>query len=281
MTQTYINHNGSVIKSDQTIVTAENRGLRYGDGLFETMRVSEGVIRLASLHFERLLEGCRRLKFELPALFSPENLGSQILALCHRNGHLRSARVRLMVFRGEGGLYDPVSLRPHYVIQTWALPVAGRDIHENGLVTAIFEDGRKACDQFSNLKSSSFLLYAMAALHARENRLNDVLILNSHDRICESTIANIFWVKEGLIHTPPLTEGCVAGVMRNFIFRLASSLNIPISEDILHPEDLSGASEVFLTNAIQGIRWIYRLEDHTFSNQFSRDLYRKVMENIF
>lgn len=97
----YLNYNGKLIKSGKAIIRADNRGFKYGDGLFETMIVLNNQIRLALYHFERLFEGLRLLEFERPDFFTAEFFKEQILSLCERNSHERKARVRLMIFRGK------------------------------------------------------------------------------------------------------------------------------------------------------------------------------------
>ena len=146
--------------------------------------------------------------------------------------------------------------------------------NENGLIIDIFPDARKSIDVFSNLKSSNFLPYVMAAIWVKENKLNDALILNQHDRICDSTIANVFWVKDNNIFTPPLSEGCVAGVMRKKILEMAAlNPDYLVEETVLSQEILLQADEVFLTNAIAGIRWIKEFRNKIYKNTISGKIF--------
>jgi branched-chain amino acid aminotransferase len=198
----FINFNGKLLPEDDKIIRANNRGLRYGDGLFETMKLQNGEIRLFDLHMERLFKGLALLKFDIPALFTKEFLRESILQLSHKNRMEQLARVRLNVFRGAGGLYDPEDLHPNYVIEIMPLPDHYLHLNENGLVVDIYPDARKTCDILSNSKTNNYLPYLMAALHAKQNKLNDCFVLNQHDRICDATIANIFWIKDSVIFTP-------------------------------------------------------------------------------
>jgi branched-chain amino acid aminotransferase len=223
--RSYINFNGSYIHSEESFINADNRGLRYGDGLFETIKVADNKIHLASYHFERLFSSMKTLQFDIPEFFTAENLSEQILSLCEKNDHQDSARVRVIVFRGNGKLFDAENNFPNYIIQTEEIPNKKFSINENGLVVDIFEDGRKSCDKFSNIKSNNFLIYAMAAIYAKKNQLDDCFILNSYDRVCESTISNIFCIKDKIIYTPALSEGCVAGIMRRFLLEKIPDLS--------------------------------------------------------
>lgn len=282
---TYINFNGRIIRGDQAIVTADNRSFRYGDGLFETIRVAEDKIILGSYHFERLLAGSRLLGFELPSFFTAENLERQILDLCKKNDQAGLAgnhrRVRLVVFRGDGGLYDPQDHLPNYVIQSWPIPGSAPELNQNGLAIGVFPDGRKSCDAFSNLKSNNYLIYVQAALYAQKHRWNDCLVLNSYGRIADSTIANLFYTREDQICTPPLPEGCVAGVMRRWILEKGREAGFDILEKTTTVEDLENAEEVFLTNSILGIRWVNSFGNKVYTMRMASLLYDACIKNLY
>ena len=276
--QAYINFNGSYIHSDESFINADNRGFRYGDGLFETIKVADNKIHLAEYHFERLFSSVKILQFDIPEFFTKENLTGQILLLCKKNHHQDSARVRVIVFRGNGKLFDAENNSPNYIIQTEELPNKKFALNENGLIIDIFEDGRKSCDKFSNIKSNNFLIYAMAAIHAKKDKLDDCFILNSHDRICETTIANIFCIKDKTIYTPALSEGCVAGVMRRFLLEKISK-NFLLKETGLSAENIKEADEIFLTNSISGIRWIKRFGEIKYNNLLTKEIFKTVFED--
>ncbi len=261
----FINLNGKIQAGDQPALLVSNRGYRYGDGLFETMKVIHNKIRLENFHFERLFSGLSLLKFEIPKLFTPGKLNGEILALCKKNGCEQVARVRLSVFRGNGGLYDNDKVL-QYVIECWPLDHPGYVLNENGLVIGIFHDVIKSCDVYSNLKSAGFLPYNMAAIYAKENKWNDCLVLNSHGHVADSTIANIFIIKEGSIITPAMTEGCVSGVMRRYLIEKLRSEKHEVREEVLTISDLESADEVFLTNAIKGINWVKQYGYSTYTN---------------
>jgi branched-subunit amino acid aminotransferase/4-amino-4-deoxychorismate lyase len=266
--------NGNFIEKNKTALAPDDRSYRYGDGLFETMKITNGNILLEEYHFERLFSGLRTLKIKTPALFTKQKINEQVKGLCKKNDHEKSARVRLSVSRGGGGLYD-CDNKFSYLIECWGLEQI--DFNENGLVIDIFPDARKSIDIFSNLKSANYLPYVMAALWAKENKLNDALILNQHERICDATIANVFWVKDGKIFTPSLNEGCVAGVMRKKILELPiRNSHFLVEESVLTKDILLHADEVFLTNAITGIRWIKECGGKTYSNTISSKIFTEL-----
>jgi len=264
----FIIFDGSFFPSGTSLLTADSRGFRYGDGLFETIRVREGQILLSRHHFERLLNGCRLLGLEA---LTNEQFTTAITELCEKNGHTVSARVRLTVFRAEMGGSDTAS---HSIIQSWPLH---EENEERGLVLGIFPKGRKSCDSFSHLKSNNYLIYSMAAMYARSHGWDDCLVLNSRERIADSSIANLFYIKGETIYTPPLSEGCVAGVMRRWLIAALPAAGFRVVEQPVAPEDLLMADEVFLTNAIRGIRWVANFAGTTYGNRVIQAI-KKVMD---
>lgn len=273
----YLLYNGSFYKNSEPLIAADNRGLRYGDGLFETIRVTGGSLHFADWHFERLFSGLQLLAFELPAYFTPQYLAGQINLLCKKNGHVH-ARIRINIVRGDGGLYDAQNHFPNCIIQSWALPGAVFQLNENGLVTGIYKEARKATDSFSNIKSNNYLPYTMGALHAKKQQWNDALILNAAGRICDATIANVFIIKNETIYTCPLQEGCVAGIMRKHLLLNLADNGFAIHEREITVDALLSADEVFLTNAIKGIRWVSHCNGAVYKNQVTTRIFKKMLK---
>lgn len=272
----FLSLDGKMLSSGQPLILPDNRSFRYGDGFFETMKMEHGKIRLQDFHFERLFASLALLHFQPPAYFTPAYLLEKIEALAKKNRHLASARIRLTIYRGEGGVYDAVNHFPHHLIQTWALdPGIGR-LNENGFELGIFPDAKKSCDSFSHIKSNNYLSYAMAALWVKKQQLNEAVLLNPYGGVADATIANIFIVNNGSVKTPALSEGPVGGVMRRYLIRKMQTENIPVEETRLSSEDLYQASEIFLSNAIYGIRWVKSLDESRYGNQFSRMLHQKI-----
>lgn len=273
----FIVYNGQFLSADKPLFTADNRSFRYGDGIFETMKLYQQKILLADLHFERLLASMRLMRFEAPSYYTPDYFSGLIRELCQKNNVSRLARIRLTVFRADGGLYDPENHFPHFLIQAWELRKSIFELNSSGLVIDVYPDAQKSCDKLANLKSNNCLPYIMAAMHAKEQRLNDCLLLNAKKRVADATIANVFVVKGKTIFTPPLTEGAVCGVMRKALLGLES--NFSIKEKPLTIEELEEADEVFLTNAIYGIRWVGRFRETAYGNYTSQILHELLHES--
>ena len=271
--------NGKVVSGNEPVLMTSNRGYRYGDGLFETMKVVKGNIVLNQFHIERLFSGLSLLKFEKPKLFTVEKLQQEIMHLCRKNECEKSARVRLSIFRGNGGLYDEDKTL-QYIIECWPLNESVTKLNENGLVIDVYPDAEKSCDKFSNLKSANFLPYVMAAQYAKENKFNDCLVLNNSGSIADSTIANLFIIRNGIILTPGLEDGCVNGVMRRYLIEKLKAAGYELREESITVSNLKAADEIFLTNAINGIRWVRQFRDSMYTNNHTSRIYNLFIQTI-
>lgn len=190
----FYNYNGKIFSENENIIGPTNRGLRYGDGIFETIKFKNANIVLADDHFKRLWLGMRALQFSIPIHFSVEKLTAEINALIKKN-KLKEARIRITIIRSDGGIYDPKNDMPNYIIEAIKLPEDNGLLNNNGLQMCIYEDALKSIDTFSNLKTNNYLPYFMGAKFAKNQYCNDAIILNSKRNICDSTIANIFFFK--------------------------------------------------------------------------------------
>ena len=155
-----------------------------------------------------------------------------------------------------------------------------KTLNPNGLEIGIFPDARKSTDRFSLIKSSSFQAYALAALYAREQKWNDALLLNTNGNLADSTIANLFLLIKGTLVTPSLDQGCIDGVMRRHIIRVINDSGVGVEERPVHPDELLQAEEIFLSNAIRGIRWVGRIGDTRYTCQQTVDIFSKAVRTL-
>jgi len=271
--------NGKILRAEDPVLLASNRGYRYGDALFETMKVASKNILLEAYHFERLFAGLRLLQFEVPKLLTREKLCKEVLLLAEKNHCGNLARIRLSVFRGNGGVYDE-ERTPQYLIECWPLNESLNRLNENGLIIDVFPAARKSCDSFSHLKSANYLPYTMAAIYAKANKLNDCLVLNTDGNIADATIANVFLIKEGVVITPGPDQGCVNGVMRRHLLEKMKDAGYSIQENPVSVSTLEEADEVFLTNAISGIRWVKQFREKVYSNNLTVEIYNRFIKTI-
>lgn len=268
----FVCFNGEIRDARQPLFTAQNRSFRYGDGVFETMKVHRGKAPLATLHFERLFLSLNLLG--LRPRFSGEELGKHIMETCEKNGCAGLARVRLAVYRTDEN-------QAGFVIEAGALSDDANKLNEKGWVIGLYPYARKSTDALANLKSANFLPYVLADRHAKENGLDDCLVLNCDNRVADASKANIFLVKKGEIFTPALHQGCVSGVMRGFLIDGLKKTDFPVHQQEIKEADLLEADEVFLTNAIYGMRWVACFKEKEYSNTLAAFIYRKILATLY
>ena len=121
----------------------------------------------------------------------------------------------------------------------------------------------------------------MAAQWAKTQKLNECLVLNQHDRVCDATIANVFFVKDGMIYTPQLDEGCINGVMRRHLVEQFSHAGISLTEGVYLPDEIKASDEIFLTNAMYGLRWVKQWDNRTYSSTHSSAIFHRFISPLF
>ena len=230
-------------------------------------------------HFERLLTSMEQLRLQFPPDIHRNTLISQIDKLAESNGHSSFARVRITIYRKEG-TGETISNEAGYLIQTMAGDETTKHMNERGLKLGIYKEAQKSCDFFSSIKSNNYQPYTMAKIWANENKLDDSIVCNCFGRVAESSISNVFIVENGMITTPPLSEGCINGVMRRYLLAYFKSENLPFKEEPIEIEQLLNAQEVFLTNAIMGIRWVAKIDSSEYTNSISTRLFENCVKTL-
>lgn len=263
----FFNFNGQVLSAGHEVQERAARSCREDDGLFETMRVHHDDIVLKEYHFERLSAGMRVLKIELPENLRPENLHDRIRELCFVNGHQSAARVRLTVFKSDINT-------PGVLIESW--PLDPLYTLPQGLTIGVYAGAHKTSGPLSSYKTN-YQLYADAAAFAREQQWDDCLVLNSQGNVCDTSISNIFWIKDGEVATPPLSEGCIAGVLRRHLVTAMHRQGFSVTEKPLTLEMLQAADEVFLTNAIRGIRPVKMFGEKMYDHPLTKRIFEEFI----
>lgn len=267
--------NGKFYDEDEGVLPINNRSYKWGDGLFETIKVYNGKILLDNYHLDRLFLGLRVLQIHYSdADFSAARLHQLIHSLVNQNGLTLAARVRLAVFRNENNTVG-------FTIEATALKPGHDEWNKEGQTIGLYPYARKSLDVFSGLKTANYLPYVMAARYAEQNNLDDVLLLNSNNNICDSTRANVFLVFGRSLYTPPLHEGCVQGVMRRVLLDQLPGLGYTIQQKVITEEDLLKADEVFLTNALQLLRWVRQYKNSRYTNSNSKIIFDSVAATIY
>lgn len=276
MQETYILHNDEFIAAGQPVLTSQNRGFRYGDGLFESMRMINGKLKFPAQHADRLQGGMKALKIEGGNLLDEYFLKQKTAELCRKNKLKDNARFRLSVYRTGDGLYTPEGNKSGYILEASALAEPTYELNKKGLIVDVYDEMTKPIDKLSNYKTANSLLFVMAGLYKKQHQLDEAFILNQNGFLCESLSSNVFVIYDKQIYTPALSEGCIAGVMRSVVMNIAKSNDIPLIEAQINPEVLKEAEEVFITNAVGGVRWVMGYGRKRYFNEVTKMLSAKL-----
>ena len=206
----------------------------------------------------------------IPPVFSVDFFNNSILGLSKMNRTGQYARIRITIYRNEGGLYAPDTNSVSWLIECNPLTGNPLSLNKKGLNLGIYEEIFKPINKLSNLKTANGLIFVMAGIFKKENALDEAVLLNDSLNIVEAISSNIFIVKNRILYTPALSQGCVAGVMRAEIIKKVMAEKINCFEAVVSREDLLNADEVFLTNAIRGIQWVSKIQETNYSNRFTK-----------
>ena len=255
---------GKVSQDSSFLIPAQSRALRYGDGLFETILCAYGQTIAFELHLERMLEGMKILQFDFESAQFSKEIKDALLQMTANVGKNSRARIRISVFRAEGGAYLPISNRPEFWIEMQ--PITDNFV-QNDLTIGFADTFPLLYSPLSQVKSMNALPYIMAAKIAQNNRWDDAILSNNEGEIAECTASNIFWVKNKDIFSPPLRSACLPGTMRARVILAAKKLGLAVHEQATSKADLATAEEIFLTNAIQGIRAVAKVAETSYESQ--------------
>ncbi|GIV35143.1 MAG: aminotransferase class IV [Chitinophagales bacterium] len=268
----WVNHNGKLLQADVSLFENTNRSFRYGDGLFESMIAFPDTIPFYTLHSERLQRGMLVLSMQCASPYSLKTIEHLILDLLKHQASAPVFSVRLTMFRKGNGKYQPQSHHAEFLIEAEPLKQKLFALNKEGLRICIFSGQRKAPGLLSPFKTTSALVYVLAALYARKRKADDSIIVNTSGNICEASSSNIFLLSKNHLLTPPISEGCVDGIMRRIVIRLAQDNGIAVKEKKITPQMLKQADEVFLTNALSGIRWVKHFENYSYGHELATRL---------
>lgn len=273
-----INCNGSLYPEDQEILTHSNRGLKYGDALFETVRCVNGTLFFWEDHYFRLMASMRILRMEIPMEFTLEFLEEEIKrTIAENNGTDKAVRVRLTIFRNEGGLYAPETNDVSYIIETKLLDSPFYVINEGDYEVELFKDYYVNKDMLFSLKTTNKILNVVASVYAQENGYANCLLVNTDKQVVEAINGNLFVVKGDTVKTPPLADGCLNGIVRKKLMEvIEASEEFQLVEESISPFELQKADELFITNSVVGIQPISKYRKKVFSNTIAKKLVGKL-----
>ncbi|MFD0862454.1 aminotransferase class IV [Sungkyunkwania multivorans] len=275
------NHDGILI-DDTKGISFDNRGLYYGDALFETIKVVNGKIIFWEDHYFRLMSSMRILRMEIPMSFTMEFLEAEITRALTGNDLLdRSARVRLTVFRKAGGLYKPTTNDISFLISVQPLDEPFYILSEKPYEVDLYKDHFLAPGLLSNCKTNNRLVNVLGSIYAEENALQGCLLLNTDKHVVEGLSGNLFLRKGKLVKTPPLSDGPIKGVLRKQVLDLLATVEAyDVEETSISPFELQKADELFLTNVIGGILPITKYRKKSYGHELAKQLLPRLNTKV-
>lgn len=276
----YIYHNGEFIDRRKRGIHVDNRGFRFGDGFFESIRAINGEVCFLENHFARITDSLAALQMVAPEGFDFNSFKSEIKALLKKNKITQGGRIRATFTRKATGYYLPHGNEVEYVLEAEPFENNYFVLNPAGKNADIFPDIRKDINSLSMFKTLNCSLYIMASLFAKEHALDDAFIQNNVGAIIEGTSTNLFIVSNGVLYTPDLKDGCVAGTMRMQVINIAIDNNIKVYECTITPQNLLAADEIFLTNALHGIQWVGSYRTKRYFNEMGHKMIELLNEHI-
>ncbi len=273
-----VNSNGKIKASTEATSSIKNRGLNYGDAVFETLRVSGGKILFWEDHYFRLMSSMRVLRMEIPMNFTQEYLEEQILATIEATkSDSKTYRAKVLVWRKEGGLYTPATNDVEWAITCNELAQPFYTNNEGDYEVELFKDHYITSGLLSTLKTNNKIINVLGSIFAKENEYHNCLLLNEKKQVVETLNGNLFLVKDKNIKTPPLADGCLKGILRKQLIAICEKLEgYTIEEASISPFELQKADELFTTNVIAGIQSITKYRKKEYENTVAKELLGKL-----
>jgi len=274
----FISFNGDLISSENFKIHYDNRAFKYGDSIFESARSFNTHIPLLKFNYQRLLKGLNIFNFNIPEFFTFNFLEEQIQKVIKANKFYNSARIRITIYRdGESFSYLPINPTFNFLIEAFELNDNEFKLNEKGLIVDIYDELKKPITPILQIKNNCSIFYILPLIWAKSKNLDDAILLNTFNYICEATSSNIIIVDEKKELLTPLAEdGCIVGTMLSFIETFINIKKVHLTID-----DLLMANEIIFTNAINGIKWISEIKKVKYSNSLAKDLLKEINQRIF
>ena len=275
-----INYNGQLQAFDALPLDAVSRSLKYGDGVFETIRMRDNQLLFIEDHYFRLMASMRILRMAIPMEFTPEFFVEQAALLAEETAII-NGRLRLQVVRNSSGLYTPDTNNSCvWWMELEELDSGDYQWNNKGLKVELFKDHYIQAGLLSTLKTANSLLYVLAGIFGKENGFDAMLMVNDKKMLVEANSANVFVLTGNVLKTPPLEDGPLRGVFRKNIIAWAKEVDLEIKEESINPFELQKADEIWLTNTIHGIQWVETYRKRTYVGSKAKQLIESLNRKL-
>ena len=261
-----VNLNGDIVDNEDFTIGWQNRAFKYGDGIFDTLKFQDKNLHFIEDHYFRLMSSMRMLRMKIPLNFTLEYYEAQIIKTLSENGIQDRGRVRVNVYREDGGYYAPISNKVSFLIETDALTNKEHINYE----IELYKDFQTASGLLGTIKTNNRIINVLGSIFAEENAYQNCILLNERKEIVEAINANIFLIRGNKVLTPPLDSGCINGIIRKKLIEgLQKHELFSVSETQISPFELLQADEVFLTNSITEIQSVGQYRKKHYSKEKS------------
>jgi branched-chain amino acid aminotransferase len=271
-----INYNGDLISENKL---SSSRGFLYGDAIFETFKLNKGKIIFFEDHYLRLMAGMRILRMKIPHQFTMEFIENQCLIVAKENNIPDNARIRFTIYRNDGGKYLPYDNNVSFLIEATKTN-KNYSFNTNTYEIEIYKDNYISPNIISNIKTNNKIINVLASIYAQENDYQNCLLINDAKNIVEACNGNIFMFLNQKLITPPLSQGCINGVLRKNILKTSQNLGIETQEKIISPFELQSADELLISNIIMGIQPVSKYRKKEFDSKISCQLINEINKII-
>ena len=275
-----VNCNGN-IQENSAILIDSNRGFLFGDSVFETIKVLDSKVLFLEDHYFRLMASMRICRMEIPMNFTMEYFEEQILNLIQSLNNSNSFRVRFTVYRDSEGFYLPKSRNVQFIVLASSLNSELYSFGKEHYEVELYKDSYVPKQLLSTLKTNNKMLQITGSIFADENGYDNCLVLNDEKNVIEALQSNIFMKTGNVVSTPPVSDGCLNGIMRKQILEILKKMEgIEVKETSISPFDLQKADELFLTNVISGIQPITKYRKKEYTTEFASDVLKRLNAKI-
>jgi branched-chain amino acid aminotransferase len=276
-----VNFNGNIVDNERFTIGRQNRAFKYGDGIFDTLKFQNKHLYFIEDHYFRLMSSMRMLRMKIPLNFTLEYYEAQIKKTLSENGIQDKGRVRVNVFREDGGYYAPLSNKVSFLIETDSLTIKEYLNYE----IELYKDFQTASGLLATIKTNNRIINVLSSIYAEENKYQNCILLNEKKEIVEGINANIFLIRDNEVLTPSLDSGCINGIIRKKLIEVLQKHEIfSVSETQISPFELLKADEVFLTNSITEIQSVnqYRKKHYSMEkSELIKALFEKeIVKNL-
>lgn len=253
-----------LVPKSEALVSVYDHGFLYGDGVYETLRVYDGVLFMLEEHLTRLSRSASLIGLTVP--LSRDQMKAAIYDTLKANA-LQRAYVRITVSRGYGpiGLDPDLCAEPTLVIMTEEMRAYPFAFYEQGITTIIAKTRRNLREALDpQIKSLNFLNNILAKIEAKTAGAYEAFMLNASGHLTEGTISNIFFYRDSLLCTPSVECGILDGITRSLVLALATREGLTVREGLFTKGDIYGATEVFITNSTMEVMPVCRIDEKVY-----------------